>query len=164
MISNKVDEHVGKSLNWKAKNVGSGQQGCCNQNTGQLISLNRRAVFVSITRAQRGLISDIVANTPLVDRARGFWHVNLAKAMQCDLLIAVNRGIIEGVWEIDKKFRWQSMSANAISTRRPAQNVDPTRRYCQVIKNCPPERALLLNQRITKIIGMDRMRGPIQYG
>ena len=125
--------------------------------------ITRPTIFVSITKAQRGQVPNITASTPLVDRARGFWFANQTKAEQCDLLVAVNDGVIEGVWEIDKSFKWQRMTATAIPTLDSSKtNVDPRRKYCQV-KSTTPEESVFVGQRLSDVSTIDKMCFPVRY-
>ena len=57
-------------------------------------TITRKAVFVSVTNALAGEIPDILPSTPLVDFSRGFWYVNANKIKQCELLVAVEKGIV----------------------------------------------------------------------
>ena len=126
------------------------------------VSLNRKAVFVSITKALNGKVPDVKVNvTPLQDIARGCWYVNDAKIKQCELLVAVYDGVIKGVWEIDRNAGWRIMSINAIPTRtfKPA-DIDPRRKYCELKGKVMCD---IVGHRLTVIRGMARMRGPIQY-
>ena len=131
---------------------------------GITIQLNRKAIFVSITKANRGDDPAIDANTTPEDRARGYWHVNDGKAGQCELLVAVDDGIIVRVWEIDRDFGWRRWeNANDIPTQHhPDRDVDSQRKYCQLLR-VAPENAQLEGRQITDIEGMSRMRGPIDY-
>lgn len=125
--------------------------------------ITRRAIFVSITNAQKGLIPDITAHTPLVDRARGFWLVNTTKALQCDLLVGVNNGTIEGVWEIDKSFKWQRMTAMAIPTRNLSNTtIDPRRKYCKVKQNVPDE-GIFVGRKLSSVSTINQMCFPVRY-
>ena len=100
--------------------------------------LNRNAIFVSITRANRGEIPDIDNGTTLEDRSCGYWHVNVPKVNQCELLIAVDGGTIVKVWGIDRDFGWRPMERGALPTQHKGR-------------------------RINEIDGMARMRGPVRY-
>lgn len=82
----------------------------------------------------KGAVHGITSDTPLVDMARGCWFVNSNKVNQCELLVAVNKGFIVDVWEIDKRFPWRTVTPNAISTR-VLTNTDHRRKYCEVKKN-----------------------------
>ena len=123
--------------------------------------LNRNAIFVSITKANRGEIPAIDASTTLEDRSRGYWHVNDGKVSQCELLIAVDGGEIVKVWGIDRDFGWRPMEEGALPTQHNG-GVDPRRKYCKLL-GVAPENAQLEGRRITDIDGMSRMRGPVGY-
>ena len=121
----------------------------------------RKAVFVSVTKALSGEAPDIAPGMPLADIARGFWHVNNNKIKQCELLVAVERGIIRGIWEIDTAYGWHPMSATAIPTHDLRYIVvDPSRKYCQIKREVLSD---FKNKKLLHINGMVRMRGPIQY-
>ena len=130
----------------------------------QKLRLTRRAIFVSIARANRGDDRAIDASTALEDRSRGYWHVNDRKASQCELLVAVDGGIIEHVWEIDSDFGWRPWkNADDIpSQHHPDRDIDPKRKYCRLIRDAP-ENEQLAGRRITEIAGMGRLRGPVGY-
>ena len=68
--------------------------------------LTRKSIFVSITKANKGDDPAIDARTTLEDRSRGYRLVDDGKASQCELLAAVDNGIIVKVWEIDREFGW----------------------------------------------------------
>ena len=123
--------------------------------------LNRNAIFVSITKANRGEIPAIDANTTLEDRSRGYWHVNDGKADQCELLIAVDGGTIVKVWEIDRDFGWRPMEEGALPTQHN-EDVDPSRKYCCLLR-VAPENAQLEGRLITDIDGITRLYGPVGY-
>lgn len=123
--------------------------------------LNRNAIFVSITKANRGEIPAIDASTTLEDRSRGYWHVNDGKVSQCELLIAVDGGEIVKVWGIDRDFGWRPMERGALPTQHN-KGVDPRRKYCRLL-GVAPENAQLKGRRINEIDGMARMRGPVRY-
>lgn len=127
--------------------------------TGKDAAFRRKAVFVSVTEALSGKVPDIAPGMPLADIARGFWYVSGNKISQCELLVAVEKGIIRGVWEIDMGFGWQPMSANAIPTHNIQYLVvDPARQYCRVKGAVLPE----LNGKKLAAFGM-RMYGPVRY-
>ena len=130
----------------------------------QKLRLTRRAIFVSIARANRGDDRAIDASTALEDRSRGYWHVNDRKASQCELLVAVDGGIIEHVREIDGDFGWRPWkNANDIPPQHhPKADIDSRRKYCR-LKDVAPENEQLAEQRITEIDGMGRLRGPVRY-
>ena len=124
-------------------------------------AITRKAVFVSVTNALAGEIPDILSSTPLVDFSRGFWYVNASKIKQCELLVAVEKGIVRGVWEIDMKYGWHPMSATAIPTLNTKQMViDPQRQYCRVLGEVLHE---LKGKRLSAVMSGMRMYGPVQY-
>lgn len=132
--------------------------------TSQLLSakgcgITKKAVFVSVTEALAGRGVDIATTTPLIDIARGFWFVDDHKINQCELLVAVDKGIIRGVWEIDTTFRWAQMTKNAIPTRNVRRVVVvPGRKYCKLTN----EVLQGLKGRKSSSIGI-RMYGPVRY-
>lgn len=122
-------------------------------------AIQKKAIFVSVTDALAGKVPDIVPVTPLPDVARGFWFVDDGKINQCELLVAVQKGIIRGVWEIDTDYGWHQMSVTAISTRNvKSSSIDPRRKYCRVVKEVSPA----LKGKKLLAIGM-RMYGPVRY-
>lgn len=124
-------------------------------------AITRKAVFVSVTHARSGNAPDILPSTPLVDIARGFWYVNAGKIKQCELLVAVEKGIIRGVWEIDMGYGWHPMSMTATPTRDVKQMViDPKRQYCRVLRAVLPE---LKDKKLSVVMNGMRMCGPVQY-
>ena len=124
-------------------------------------AITRKAVFVSVTRALAGEIPDILPRTPLVDFSRGFWYVDDSKIRQCELLVAVAKGIVRGVWEIDMEYGWHPMSATAIPTLNTKQMViEPQRQYCRVLGEVLHE---LKGKRLSAVMGGMRMYGPVQY-
>ena len=127
----------------------------------QKLRLTRKAVFVCITRANRGEIPDIDNGTTLEDRSCGYWHVNVPKANKCELLIAVDGGTIVKVWEIDRDFGWRPMEEGALPTQH-TEDVDPSRKYCCLLR-VTPENAQLEGRRIIDIEGVPRLYGPIGY-
>lgn len=121
----------------------------------------RKAVFVSVTDALAGLVPDIMPTTPLDDVARGFWHVNDITVKQCELLVAVDKSIIRGIWEIDMDFGWHPMSKAAIPTRNISMMVvDPSRKYCRVTGAILPE---FYGKELSSVWGGMRMYGPVRY-
>ena len=129
--------------------------------TAKGVAISRKAVFVSVTNARAGKIPDILQTTPLVDFSRGFWYVNASKIKQCELLVAVEKGIVRGVWEIDMKYGWHPMSATAIPTLNTKQMViDPQRQYCRVRREVLLE---LKDKELSSVVNGMRMYGPVQY-
>ena len=126
---------------------------------GQRIQLSRKTIFVSVTKALAGKIPGTPSNLPREDIARGFWLVNLAKARQCELLAAVRKNVVVGLWEIDKKFGWQPMRFGAIHLRT-YPTVDPQKSYCQVTK---PATDIQLGTLVPNVANMKSMCGPVQY-
>ena len=125
----------------------------------QRIHLLRKTIFVSVTKALAGKIPGTPSNLPREDIARGFWLVNLAKVSQCELLAAVEKNVVVGLWEIDKKFGWQPMRCGAIHLRT-YPTVDPQKSYCQVTK---PATDIPIGTRVPNIANVKSMRGPVQY-
>ena len=121
--------------------------------------LSRKAVFVSVTKALSGRGIDITPTTPLIDIARGFWFVDDNKIRQCEVLVAIDKGIIRGAWEIDTTFSWTQMTANAIPTRNVRRVVVvPGRKYCKLTN----EVLQGLKGKKASSIGI-RMCGPVRY-
>lgn len=138
-----------------------------NENTcgiSQLLSakgcgLLKKAVFVSVTEALSGRGIDIAPTTPLIDIARGFWFVNDNKIKQCEVLFAIDNGIIRGAWEIDVSYGWRQMTANAIHSRNVNKVVvEPGRKYCKLTN----EVFQGLKGKKSSAIGI-RMCGPVRY-
>ena len=123
----------------------------------------RKTIFVSVTTALAGGTDGVnPLTTSLVNIARGYWRVDVAKARQCELLAAVEKNIIKGVWEIDRQFGWQPMrTVNDISPDRHPSRVYSGTYYCQLLGNMVTD--IPIGTEITSIPGMDRMRGPFQY-
>lgn len=122
-------------------------------------AIQKKAIFVSVTDALAGKVPDVDSRTPLPDIARGFWRAKDSKIRQCELLVAVQKGIIRGVWEIDTNYGWHQMSVTAIPTRNVTpSSVDPRRKYCRVVKEVSPA----LKGKKLLAIGM-RMYGPVRY-
>lgn len=128
----------------------------------------RSALFVSITEGQQGGVDDIKAGTPLVDKARGWWSVT-ERADSCELLVAVDAGVVVDVWEIDRQFGWRPMAVGAISTRSVTQaDVETPHgrlcKYCQVSQTVPPERELCKGRKLSEVSDLNQMYGPFRYG
>lgn len=127
----------------------------------------RSAIFVSITEGLNGGVEDIKQETPLVDKARGWWAVT-ERVDSCELLVAVNAGVVVGVWEIDRGFGWKPMAVGAIPTRPITQaDVETPHgrncKYCQVTQAIPPER-VHIGSPLSEVSDLKQMYGPIQYG
>lgn len=122
-------------------------------------AISRKAIFVSVTKALAGSVPDIVPGMPLCDIARGFWFVNDSKIGQCELLVAVEKGIIRGTWEIDTSYGWHQMTATAIPTHNVRNIVVvPGRKYCKVMNE------VLQGLKGTKSAAVGiRMYGPVRY-
>ena len=74
--------------------------------------------------------------------------------------MAVEKGIIRGVWEIDMKYGWHPMSATAIPTRDVKRIViEPNRKYCKVSK----ELTDLKGKALSSVMNGMRMYGPVRY-
>lgn len=123
------------------------------------LPLVRNTIFVSVTEALAGKIPGTPPNLPREDIARGFWLVDLAKASQCELLAAVEKNIVIGLWEIDRNFGWQPMCVGAIPPRT-YPTIEPQKSYCQVTK---PATDIPLGTRVPNIANMKSMCGPVQY-
>ena len=124
------------------------------------IKFTRKTIFVCVTGAHEGKIKDVRPETPPEDVARGFWLVDDAKANQCQVLAAVDKGIITGVWEIDQSAKWQNAKFGEIPTRS-AIDIDARRKYCEVkrvLKDCP-----IYGAHVSSIVGVGRMYGPVRY-
>ena len=130
------------------------------QTTGANV-LNRKTIFVSVTDALNGRNRTVLPTTPLPDIARGWWHAVDSKVNQCELLVAVDKGVVVGIWEIDRNFGWRPMAMNTIPTRllKPS-DIEPERKYCRFLSSIDNG---LIGKPITSITGMKPMRGPIQY-
>ena len=125
--------------------------------------LKRKTVFVCITRALAGRDPSISSVTPIEGMACGFWFAKDQKIRQCELLVAVSKNIIRGVWEIDTARGWNPMAVGAIPlvTHSPSE-INPRRRFCR-FKGGTPAESVLVGHDISCIKGMDRMYGPIRY-
>ncbi len=128
----------------------------------------RPAIFVSVTEGQHGGVDDIKLETPLVDRARGWWSVT-DRVDSCELLVAVDAGVVVDVWEIDRRFGWQPMAVGAISTRPVTQTDVETPhgrkcKYCQITQTVPPERECCVDKKLSEVSNLDQMYGPFRYG
>jgi len=132
------------------------------QTTGANV-LKRKTIFVSVTDARNGRNRTVLPTTPLPDIARGWWHAVDAKINQCELLAAVDNGVVVGIWEIDRNFGWRPMAMNTISTRvlKPS-DIEPKRKYCRLLSPVSDDNSLI-GKPIISINGMKPMRGPIQY-
>ena len=123
------------------------------------IKFTRKTIFVSVTKALKGEVDDVLSTTPLKDVARGYWEVG-RKASQCELLAAVENGVVIGVWEIDRSKGWTPSQRRSIKTRGPIIP-DPNRKYCEVTTaqpNCP-----INGKPVSSIVDVWRMYGPIRY-
>ena len=129
----------------------------CNLRIWRVNNMTRKMICVCVTKALAGeMPHDVSSKTPLVDIARGCWKVDDVRVAKCELLVAVNKGVVCGVWEIDRKIGWRKpASVNAIPTRTMT-NIDFTRQYCEIKQTVPPERKQLMNKHI-------RMYGPVRY-
>jgi hypothetical protein len=118
-------------------------------------SFKKKTLFVCVTDLWRTENAQgIVAPDP--DYARGCWYIDENKGNQCEWLVAVNSGVIVGMWEIvhDNPI-WDSVSNRPIDTRDMAK-VDVRRKVCR-LKDLP-------NTVRKNFIGLNwRMYGPIGY-
>ena len=120
----------------------------------------RKAIFVSITKAMNGEIDGMTKETEPKDMARGFWHVRDDKAEQAELLVAVNNGVIEGAWEIDRTKGWEPMKKGAIP-HLIYKEIDTSRKFC-CVKEVAPIEYSLVGEHIS-MLGIARMYGPVGY-
>lgn len=120
----------------------------------------RKAIFVSITKAMNGEIDGTTKETEPKDMARGFWHVRDDKAEQAELLVAVNKGVIEGVWEIDRTKGWESMKEGVIPNLI-YKEIDTSRKFC-CVKDVTPIEYSLIGEPVSRL-GIARMYGPVGY-
>ena len=132
--------------------------------SGQITgALTRKAVFVNVTKALNGQVADVTPTTPLEDISRGCWYVS-DKVYQCELLVAVEKSIVRGIWEIDKSFGWHPMAMNAIPTRQfKPTDIDPRRQYCQLRNVVPANERNLVGKSVMVVGGFARMCGPVRY-
>ena len=107
-----------------------------------------KVIFVCVTkiRKQYPMLS-------LEDCARGYWRVG-DRSKQCDVLAAVEKGTVKGVWGIDHAFGWKSMG-KAMIPSRPFPT-DPTRKVCRLIQNVEKNASGLIGKNV-------RMHGPVDY-
>ena len=119
-----------------------------------------KTIFVSVTKALNGEIDDVKTTTPLKDVARGWWHVNMQKAKQCELLAAVYSGTIKGVWMIDHSVGWKPMTMHSIPTRHPI-DIEPNRKYCELQGMFEDDG--IIGRKISSLPNVARMRGPVRY-
>lgn len=127
--------------------------------TNCTVLLVRKTIFVSVTDALAGKIQGTPPNLPLEDIARGFWLVDHAKASQCELLAAVEKNVVVGLWEIDRNFGWRQVRVGAIKGRT-FKTIEPLKKYCQLTK---PATDIPLRTRVPNIANMKSMCGPVQY-
>lgn len=122
----------------------------------------RKTIFVSVTSALAGNVDGVNPKvTKLPDIARGYWRVNVAKALQCELLAAVERNVVIGIWEIDRKFGWQSMrTVHDISPDRHPSKVYPGY-YCRLLDN--PVTDISIGTDIRSIPNVGSMNRSFQY-
>lgn len=128
----------------------------------------RAAIFVSVTEGRHGGVGDIKPQTPLSDRARGWWSVT-ERADSCELLVAVDAGVVVGVWKIDREFGWRPMAVGAIPTRPVTQaDVETPHgrkcKYCQITETVPLERECCVDKKLSEVSNLDQMYGPFRYG
>lgn len=119
-------------------------------------------IFVSVTKSMRRLIPGVLANTPVVDCARGCWLVDSLKANQCEMLVAVDNDYIIDVWQIDRSFPWRYVTPNAIPTRILTK-IDLRRKYCVVKKSVPTQKGLYPRQKMSNIPELGKMCGAVRY-
>ena len=123
------------------------------------IKFSRKTIFVNISKSLRGEIYDVLPTMPLVDVARGYWNVS-SKASQCEVLAAVDKGVVVGVWEINRSKGWMPSQRRSIKTRGSIIP-DPNCKYCEVTTaqpNCP-----INGKPVSSIVGVWRMYGPVRY-
>ena len=120
-----------------------------------------RALFVSVTNnsGQAGNNGNPLNDA---DVARGFWHIRqLARANACQILVAVDKGRIVGVWNIDQTVGWQLGTPTAIPNR-PFNLGDSNRYYC-VLSGVCQQAVGVVGHRMAHVTGGQTMRGPIRY-
>lgn len=119
------------------------------------------AVFVSITRykGRKGINGKVLSAE---DQSRGFWHIrNLKCANAAKLLVAVNDGVIDGIWDIDCSKQWQNGYAGAIKNRT-TEPQDENKYFCVVKGDCMAKRHLI-GKKLNDVVGFS-MCGPLRYG
>lgn len=90
-------------------------------------------IFVSVTRIEQELRQYGVTNLLPHQYAYGNWKLGrqLAKAGQCEWLAAVRKGIVIGVWGIDRSYGWQPMTQGM--NPRVNEPIDPERKQCRLL-------------------------------
>ena len=106
----------------------------------------------------------------LEDCSRGYWRiVGSKKAPQCECLMAVSKGEIVGVWEIDKRKSWMSPAQTPKKTWPEDHGIDRSRLGCEFVPAGSESSVILtmrsrfLNTRLHEIEGMDARGGTIHY-
>ena len=118
-------------------------------------------MFVSITnnRGQAGLDGRPMCDA---DMARGFWRIrDFAKANACQVLVAIDKSQIVGVWNMNCTVGWQQGAPGAIPNRQ-FSNKDRLRYYCE-LTGCCREAQEVVGSSIRSVTDGKTMHGPIMY-
>lgn len=115
--------------------------------------------------------SDILKKrVTLEDCARGYWRiVRSKKALQCECLMAVSKGEIVGVWEIDRAKGWMTPAQTPKRSWPEDKGYKYPRLGCEFVspaKETPAISAMrtaFLHHRLCEIAGMDSRGGAIHY-
>ena len=109
----------------------------------------------------------------LVDCSRGYWRiVGSKKAPQCECLMAVSKGEIVGVWEIDKtkgNNGWMKPAQTPKRTWPEDKGADCPRIGCEFVSMNNESRIIqtmrknFMNARLHEIDGMDARGGVVHY-
>lgn len=129
-----------------------------------------KTIFTNVSRTWGNQLMSEVLNkrVALEDCARGYWCIS-RKADQCKCLMAVNRGEIVGVWEIDQLKGWMSPAQTPKKSWPEDKGDDHPRRGCEFVPadkeshDIIEMRHTFLHHCLCEIAGMNQMYGPIQY-
>ena len=125
---------------------------------------NRPTIFVCVTRkydhGENGVKWNQVAPE---DWSRGCWLVDDAKANQCEVLVAIVRGTIVGMWDIDMSFPWRIATSPELPTRK-LPPMDKRRKVCRIIKGSEVKYRKFIGATITESDGGSFMHGQVRYG
>jgi len=134
--------------------------------------LKPKTIFACVSRTWGVGIRSASLKKPvsLEDCARGYWRVvNSVKARQCECLMAVCRGEIVGVWEIDTHKGWMAPALTPKKTWPEDKGDGHPRLGCEFVSAANESgevismRKLFMHKFLHDIDGMDARGGAIHY-
>lgn len=96
------------------------------------------------------------------DWARGCWLVDDTKANRCEVLVAIVRGEIIGMWDIDESFPWTRATSKELPKRKLPPE-DKRRKLCRVVPNSSSRYTKFIGAKIVCPNNESFMHGPVRY-